>query len=71
MTNRNIVNETALPNPLYRGKVRDTYDLGDGLLLMVATDRISAFDVVLPTPVPQKGEVLSRLSAFWFLKTTH
>lgn len=70
MTNRNIVNETALPNPLYRGKVRDTYDLGDGLLLMVATDRISAFDVVLPTPVPQKGEVLSRLSAFWFLKTT-
>jgi phosphoribosylaminoimidazole-succinocarboxamide synthase len=69
MNNQNIVSETNLPNPLFRGKVRDTYDIGDGLLLMVATDRISAFDVVLPTPVPQKGEVLSRLSAFWFSKT--
>ena len=48
-----------------RGKVRDTYDLGDHLL-MVATDRISAFDVVLPTPIPRKGEVLTRLSAWWF-----
>ena len=41
------IRETTLPNRLYQGKVRDTYDLGDGLLLMVATDRISAFDVVL------------------------
>ena len=49
----------------YRGKVRDTYDLGD-LLLMVATDRISAFDVVLPNGVPSKGFVLNNLSAFWF-----
>ena len=58
--------ETALPSPIHRGKVRDTYDLGDGLMLMVATDRISAFDVVLPTPVPGKGAVLSQMSAFWF-----
>jgi phosphoribosylaminoimidazole-succinocarboxamide synthase len=50
---------------LYRGKVRDIYDLGDRLLL-VATDRISAFDVVLPTPIPDKGVVLTQLSAFWF-----
>ena len=61
--------ETNLPNLVHRGKVRDTYDLGDGLLLMVATDRISAFDVVLPTAIPRKGEVLSRLSAFWFQRT--
>lgn len=69
MRNQDVVTETNLQNPLHRGKVRDMYDLGDGLLLMVATDRISAFDVVLPTPIPQKGEVLSRLSAFWFKKT--
>ena len=58
--------ETELPGLIHRGKVRDTYDLGDGLMLMVATDRISAFDVVLPTPVPGKGAVLSQMSAFWF-----
>ena len=58
--------ETALPDILYRGKVRDTYDLGDGLLLMVATDRISAFDVVLPNGIPDKGYVLSKMSEFWF-----
>ena len=61
--------DTPLPNRLYRGKVRDTYDLGDGLLLMVATDRISAFDVVLPNGVPDKGRVLSLLSKFWFERT--
>ncbi|MBF8267289.1 MAG: Phosphoribosylaminoimidazole-succinocarboxamide synthase [Dehalococcoidia bacterium] len=66
-----IVAETHLPNLLHRGKVRDTYDLGQGLLLMIATDRISAFDVVLPTAIPQKGLVLSRLSAYWFNKTRH
>ena len=65
------IQETDLPNMLYRGKVRDTYDLGDGLLLMVATDRISAFDVVLPTGIPEKGAVLCQISAFWFDKTTH
>ena len=65
------VRDTNLPNRLYTGKVRDTYDMGQGLLLMVATDRISAFDVVLPTAIPQKGMVLSRLSAYWFGKTGH
>jgi len=58
--------ETNLPDLLHRGKVRDTYDLGDGRLLMVASDRISAFDVVLPTPVPDKGKILAQMSAFWF-----
>jgi len=51
-----------------RGKVRDVYDLGE-FLLVVATDRISAFDVVLPTPVPDRGKVLTQLSAFWFERT--
>ncbi len=53
-----------------QGKVRDVYDLGD-TLLVVATDRISAFDVVLPTGIPGKGRVLSALSEFWFGKTSH
>ncbi len=57
--------ESNLPDRTYRGKVRDTYDLGDKMLI-VATDRTSAFDVVLPTGIPRKGEVLSRLSAWWF-----
>src|ERR1700757_2255086 len=48
-----------------RGKVRDIYDLGEHLLI-VATDRLSAFDVVLPTPIPNKGKVLTQMSAFWF-----
>ncbi len=52
------------------GKVRDVYDLGDALLL-VATDRLSAFDVVLPTGIPGKGRVLTALSQFWFEKTAH
>jgi phosphoribosylaminoimidazole-succinocarboxamide synthase len=52
-----------------RGKVRDTFDLGDGTLLMVATDRISAFDVVLPTPIPDKGRVLTQMSRWWFERT--
>jgi len=60
--------ETHLPLPLHaRGKVRDTYHLGD-CLLMVATDRLSAFDVILPTPIPDKGRVLTQLSVFWFRK---
>ncbi|MGE0056818.1 MAG: phosphoribosylaminoimidazolesuccinocarboxamide synthase [Dehalococcoidia bacterium] len=61
-----VLLETNLPNRTHRGKVRDTYDLGDGRLLIVATDRLSAFDVVLPTGIPNKGAVLSQLSAFWF-----
>ena len=60
------IKESPLPDLIYRGKVRDTHELGDGLLLMVATDRTSAFDVVLPTAVPDKGAVLSQMSAFWF-----
>lgn len=65
------VAETALPLPLYRrGKVRDVYEAGRNLLI-VATDRISAFDHVLPTPVPDKGRVLTALSAFWFARTAH
>ena len=63
--------DTNLPNLLHRGKVRDTYALGDDRLLMVATDRISAFDVVLPTGIPGKGVALNRMSAFWFQKTRH
>ncbi len=52
--------------PLFkRGKVRDIYDLGDRLLI-VATDRISCFDVVLPTEIPYKGKILNALSANWF-----
>src|SRR5215813_1933019 len=51
--------------PSARGKVRDIYDLGDKLLV-VATDRLSAFDVVMPTPIPDKGKVLTQLSLFWF-----
>jgi phosphoribosylaminoimidazole-succinocarboxamide synthase len=57
--------QSRLPNPIQRGKVRDTYDLGDRLLI-VATDRVSALDVVLPAAIPRKGEVLTRLSAWWF-----
>ena len=63
-----VLLETQLPNLVYRGKVRDTYAL-NGDLLLVATDRISAFDVVLPNGVPDKGKVLTQLSAFWFEQT--
>ena len=66
-----MIIETPLPGRMHRGKVRDTYNLGEGRLLMVATDRISAFDVVLPTGIPGKGQVLNRISAFWFGKTAH
>ena len=58
-------------NLVHRGKVRDVFDLGDGRLLMVATDRLSAFDVVLPDPIPGKGEMLCQISNFWFDKTGH
>ena len=62
-----LVWETNLPGIqfLNRGKVRDLYEVGDQLLI-VATDRLSAFDVVLPTPIPDKGRVLTQLSLFWF-----
>jgi phosphoribosylaminoimidazole-succinocarboxamide synthase len=56
---------------LHRGKVRDVYALGDDLMLLVATDRLSAFDVVLPDPIPEKGRVLTEISNFWFGRTSH
>ncbi|HEY2794480.1 MAG TPA: phosphoribosylaminoimidazolesuccinocarboxamide synthase [Micromonosporaceae bacterium] len=55
-----------LPTPIHSGKVRDLYDAGDGRLLMVASDRMSAFDVILPTPIPDKGKILTALSLWWF-----
>lgn len=54
---------------IHRGKVRDVYSVDDGHLLIVATDRLSAFDVVLPQPIPGKGEVLTRVANFWFHRT--
>ncbi|HET7317895.1 MAG TPA: phosphoribosylaminoimidazolesuccinocarboxamide synthase, partial [Nitrospirota bacterium] len=65
-----LVLETNLEGlqPPRRGKVRDVYDLGDKLLI-VATDRISAFDVVLPNAVPEKGRVLTQISKYWFEQT--
>jgi phosphoribosylaminoimidazole-succinocarboxamide synthase len=61
------IKETKFPelNLLKRGKVRDMYDLGDSLL-MIATDRLSAFDVVMPDPIPDKGIILTQISLFWF-----
>ncbi|MDO9386909.1 MAG: phosphoribosylaminoimidazolesuccinocarboxamide synthase [Thiobacillus sp.] len=53
---------------IHKGKVRDIYAVGDDKLLIVTTDRLSAFDVVMPTPIPGKGEVLTKVSAFWFDK---
>ena len=61
-----VLMKTNMPNILHSGTVRDTYDMGSGHLLMIATDRISAFDVVLPTGISDKGQVLNRISAFWF-----
>ncbi len=67
--NDDVILTTNLPLPSFKkGKVRDLYDLGEKLLI-VATDRISAFDVVLPNGVPYKGEALNRLSVFWFNET--
>jgi len=58
---------SALPLPLLRrGKVREVYEVDPETLLLVASDRVSAFDVVLREPVPHKGAVLTQLSAFWF-----
>jgi len=61
------VKETKLPLPLIaRGKVRDIYSVGEKQLLLITTDRLSAFDVVLPNPIPFKGQVLNQISRFWF-----
>jgi len=63
---QSVIHKTEIPGlPVRSGKVRDVYDLGD-VLAIVATDRISAFDVVMPTGIPNKGKVLTQLSAFWF-----
>ena len=59
------MSQTSLPH-LYSGKVRDIYDAGDDRLLMVTSDRLSAFDVVMAEPIPDKGRVLTAMSAFWF-----
>ncbi|MDR4653347.1 MAG: phosphoribosylaminoimidazolesuccinocarboxamide synthase [Nitrosomonas sp.] len=56
---------------VHRGKVRDIYAVGDDKLLIVQTDRLSAFDVILPDPIPGKGKLLTALSAFWFAKLAH
>ncbi len=62
-----VLVRSDLPLPLVRrGKVREVYDAGQGLLLLVASDRVSAFDVVMAEPIPRKGAVLTQLSAFWF-----
>ena len=68
-----LVQETWLPELLLlrRGKVRDVYEVDDERLLIVATDRISAFDCVLPAPIPRKGQTLTALSRFWFDKLAH
>jgi len=66
LSTETIVYQTEIPDrPVRRGKVRDIYDLGERLLI-VASDRISAFDVVMPNGIPHKGEVLTRISCFWF-----
>ena len=68
MTAVTTVSETNLSDIelVHRGKVRDVYQIDESQLLLVATDRISAFDCVIPTPIPYKGEVLTTLSLFWF-----
>jgi len=63
-------NATSLPL-VHRGKVRDVYQINEQQLLLVATDRISAFDCILPTLIPQKGAILTALSAFWFERLRH
>ena len=67
----NALHQSALSGLrlINRGKVRDVYEVDRDHLLIVATDRLSAFDVVLPQPIPGKGEVLTRVSNFWFGRT--
>lgn len=63
--------ESSIPGLklLYRGKVRDLYEIDSEHMLVVTSDRISAFDVILPTPIPGKGEILTTISSFWFSRT--
>src|ERR1700693_4095377 len=69
----NAIFETKLQSLkfLHRGKVRDLYAVGDDKLLVIQTDRLSAFDVILPDPIPDKGRVLTALSDFWFARLAH
>ena len=73
MAANDAVFETSLKSLpfLHRGKVRDLYAVGEDKLLVVQTDRLSAFDVILPTPIPGKGRVLTALSDFWFARLAH
>lgn len=73
MTGTQTVSQTSLDDfaLLRRGKVRDVYEVDDAQLLIIATDRISAFDCILPTQVPRKGEILTALSRFWFERLSH
>jgi phosphoribosylaminoimidazole-succinocarboxamide synthase len=73
MSNEVALFETSLKSLplLHRGKVRDIYEVDDDKLLIIQTDRLSAFDVILPTPVPGKGKLLTSLSSFWFEKLAH
>jgi phosphoribosylaminoimidazole-succinocarboxamide synthase len=68
-----VLSQSNLPGLelVHRGKVRDVHALGADELLIVASDRLSAFDVVLPDPIPGKGEMLTQISNFWFGKTAH
>ena len=68
-----VLSQSNLPglDLIHRGKVRDVYALSDAELLIVASDRLSAFDVVLPDPIPGKGEMLTQISNFWFGRTAH
>lgn len=71
MSEKHALYESNIPNLklLNRGKVRDIYQIDDERMLIVASDRLSAFDVVLPQPIPGKGEVLTRVANFWFNRT--
>ena len=73
MTDQTALFETSIQSLplLHRGKVRDIYAVDENKLLIVQTDRLSAFDVILPTPVPDKGRLLTALSSFWFEKLGH
>lgn len=73
MNNHNVLFETDIQSLplLHRGKVRDIYAVDEDKLLIIQTDRLSAFDVILPTPVPGKGRLLTALSSFWFEKLDH
>ncbi len=73
MTSNSEVFETKLKSLpfLYRGKVRDIYEIDADRLLVIQTDRLSAFDVILPTPVPGKGRILTAMSLFWFRRLAH